>query len=437
MTLRAELIVPDEPVPPGESATAHLHVWNEGRIVDAYDLELLGPPAQWREGEASLGQLPVYPGNHEKINIPLLVPRTAELAPGELPFAIRVVSAENPDVVAVPEASLVIGAFQDAEIETVRSRTAGALWSSNLIVLRNTGNAPVTLRLRVSPESPEAPLRVRARRSRLQLAPGEKARVAVGVRVHPPGLVGAAAPWKVAAGAEWGGGEQERGASFVHRQRALLPKPLFKALVALAAVVVAAAVLWFSPVGKKTPAAKTESAKGPSQAEAVEQAEKKADAQEKEQKELEEKQAEAVGALRKQPLQTSLFVDSKSRKTSARYKVPKGYRLVLKTVQITASGPETGTLLLNAAGQPLASMGTHNAKDFTPKAPVSVKAGSAITLDLDCTAAPPPPAPSNGGAGAPSAGPGDGAAATCTATALVSGDLVPLEGPFAEPDPLQ
>ncbi|MDJ0466205.1 hypothetical protein [Streptomyces sp. H27-C3] len=443
MTLRAELIVPDEPVPPGESLTAHLHVWNEGRIVDAYDLELLGPPAVWSEGGASLGQLPVYPGNHEKINIPIAVPRDGDLAPGALPFAIRVVSTENPDVVEVPEAAVVIGEFRDVELEPVRSRTAGALWANNLVVLRNTGNVTMTVRLKSAPEQTDAPLRVRIRRSRLALAPGEKARVALAVRMAPPVWVGAPAQWKVTTSATWGE-EQTRSADFVHRQRALLPKPVFKALTVLTALVVAAAVLWFSPAGKKTPTAKTESAPGLSQADAVEQKEKKAAAREKEQEEKDKRQEEAEGALRKKTLQKALFVDSESKVLTDRYKVPKGYRLVLKTAQITASGTETSTLLLEAGGKPLASMSTRSAQDFTPKTPVVVKAGDTVTLTLDCKA-PPPPADdekpdteagggSDDGDGS-GAGGGSGETAACTATALVSGDLVPLEGPFSEPDP--
>ncbi|MFE0104590.1 hypothetical protein [Streptomyces sp. NPDC059009] len=446
MTVRAELVVPEEPVPPGESLTVHLHVWNEGRIVDAYDLELLGPPAEWDKDGGSLGQLPVYPGNHEKINIPLAVPRDGELRPGALPFAVRVASTENPEVVAVPEAAVIVGEFRDVELEPVRSRTTGALWANNLVVLRNTGNVALTLRLKSAPEQPDAPLRTRLRRSRLALAPGDKARVALAVRVRPPVWVGAPAQWRVTTSAAWGEGDQAHSTDFVHRQRALLSKAAFKALTALTALLIAAAVLWFSPIGKKTPTAKTESAPGLSQADAVEQKEKKAAAQEKKQKEKAEREEEEEGAPRKKTLQKALFVDSKSKALTDRYQVPKGYRLVFKTAQITASGTETSTLLLKAAGKPLASMSTQKAEDVTPKSPVVVKAGDTVTLALDCKA-PPPPAdgerPGDNGAGSGGAGsgekesgrPGPADPAACTATALLSGELVPLDGPFSEPDP--
>ncbi|MGW2232289.1 hypothetical protein ACWCRG_43500, partial [Streptomyces formicae] len=237
------------------------------------------------------------------------------------------------------------------------------------------------------------------------------------------------------------GGGRTRSADFVHRQRALLSKPAFKALTALTTLAVAAAVLWFSPVGKKTPTAKTESAPGLSQAEAEEQEEKKAAAQKKKKQEQDARQEEEKGALRKKPLQNALFADSQSKVLTDRYTVPKGYRLVFKTAQITASGTETSTLLLKVGGKPLASTSTQNAQDVTPKTPVVVKAGDTVDLILECKA-PPPTADGekpDGGAGGDgsSSGAGDGAAdtAACTATALISGDLVPLDGPFSEPDP--
>ncbi|MFC5722278.1 hypothetical protein ACFP1Z_19110 [Streptomyces gamaensis] len=438
MSVRAELTVPEDVITPGGSITAHLRVWNESRIVDAYRLRLLGPPAGWPDIDAQLGRLPVYPGNHEKINIPLTLPRDSELAPGRLTFAVRVASVEDPAAVAVPEAVINVGEFHDLAVETVRSRVGGALWSSNLIVLENTGNTTTAVRLRVAPEADDALVRPKLRRARLTLEPGEQARISIMTRVTNPKFTGAATPWKIGVTAGWDDG-QERTVSYVHRQHPLVPKPVLKALIAVTAVLITLVTLWFSPVGGKKPEAKTETAKGPTQQEEVKEAEKKAEDKKKqdeekkkkdeEKKKEDEKKAEAEkGALEKKPFQKSLALDTKKNKSSDSYTVAKGYRLAIKTVKMSASGPDNATVFLKAGSEQLQSTNVKNIKDYTPAAPRSLKEGQKLTVQVDCPVNAPNPNPSP--SGSPSAPP----AATCNVTAEVVGDLIPLKGPNAEPE---
>ncbi|MFJ6054573.1 hypothetical protein [Streptomyces sp. NPDC092307] len=428
MSVRAELTVPDGAVTPGSSLTAHLRVWNESRVVDAYRLRLIGAPAAWPGAEEDLGQLPVYPGCHETIGIPLTLPRDSGLAPRPLPFAVRVSSVEDADAVAVPEALLCVGAFQDTRATVVRARVGGALFSSNLILLENTGNAPSTVRLRAEPEAEGAPLAVRPRRSRLVLGPGERARVALTLRVMRPLLVGTAADWTVRA---YIGPDplDEREVSFVHHQRPLLPKAVLKAVVVLLALLVAFGALWLSPAGGGKPKVTSESAKGPSQLEAVRQAEKEsADASGKEREE-EQKQQEAQGALKKKPFRHSLTADSAAGRPAGTYTVEKGYRLSVKTVQITSSGPASGTLVLKAGSDQLVSVGLATSMDYTPAASLSLRQGSDLLLRVDCPVSPAPPTASPTASPAASGGP----APACLATAVVTGELIPLSGPDSEP----
>ncbi|MEC4017982.1 COG1470 family protein [Streptomyces sp. H27-D2] len=430
MTVRAELVVPAETVEPGGSLAADLHVWNEGRIVDAYDLTLLGPPGEW--GEKRLGQLPVYPGNHEKIIIPITVPRKIELRPGRVVFAVKVVSAENPTQVAIPEAEIDVGEFRDIEAELTRPQAGGRFSGSNLITLRNTGNTAISLRLRTAPEDSNAPLRSRMRSSRVPLRVGEKARVGVLLRVAAPIPVGKVANWNVDVSIEWGGAEARR-TTFVFQQRPLLTKAALKAATVLSAAAIAGVALWMSPIGGGSPQARTETIDGPSQAEQATSAKAKAEAQlakkekeEQEKEKKEEKKKEEDKALKRKPLQKSLFVQVKLGSKQAEYKAEKGYRLKLTTVQITATGPAAATLLLSRGSLPLATMSLSQAKDFTPKSPVELKGGEVLRLSVQCPASGGPQSsasPSPGTSPAPS---------LCTATALVTGELIPKSGPFSK-----
>ncbi|MFF4606426.1 hypothetical protein ACFY12_27310 [Streptomyces sp. NPDC001339] len=436
MTLRAQLVVPESAVEPGDSLTAQLLVWNESRIVDAYDLTLLGPPAQW--GEARLGQLAVYPGNHEQITIPLTVPRSSDIPPGALVFAVRVASAQDPAQVAVPEAEITIGAFREVEPELTRARLGGRFFGSNLVTLTNRGNTAVQLRLRTAPEDAEAPVRSRVRRSRVALRVGEKARIGVLLRVTRPVGLGTPVGWNVGVSAEWDAQEVRR-ENFTFEQRPLLTKRAVKALTALAAAAVAGTVLWMSPVGGGEPKAQTVSADGPSQQEQAKAAEQKTAKDEARKKKDEEKQkqekekaAEEAKAPKKKPLQRSLVVKLQGGTGQDALTVAKGYRLKLSAIQITAAGPPTATLTLTAGTLPLATMNLDKAKDFTPKTPVVIQEGQTVRLTVRC--------PAGGGTGPsvspPSSASPDGGTARaptdCSVIALVTGEQIPNQGPFSK-----
>lgn len=432
MSVRAELTVPEDAITPGEALTAHLRVWNESRIVDAYQLRLVGPPAWWSDAEADLGQLPVYPGNHEKINIPVSLPRDSDLAPGPLTFAVRVASVEDPGAVAVPEADIQVGEFHDADIEADRARVGGALWSSNLVVVENTGNATATVRLRVAPEAKDAPLKVSLRRSRLVLKPGEQARVSLVTRVRTPMFTGTAANWAIVIHIEQGHAD-DGSVSFTHRQRPLVPKPVLKGLVLGVTALIAFAALWISPVGGKKPKIEAESNKGPSQMEAVQEAEKKeAESQKKEEEkaEKEKKDHENAGAPKKNPLNKSIVASTvPGGKPEVEYTVPKGYRLTIKTVKLTSTG---GSVYLSAKGTQLISQPV-TSQDVAIPDELQPKEKEKISLRVEC---PVPPAvgltPTTGPSASANPPAVPNAPTTCTATAMLVGELVPLSGPNAE-----
>ncbi|HET6358875.1 hypothetical protein [Streptomyces sp.] len=430
MTLRAELAAPEGTVVPGTMLSADLHVWNEGRIVDAYDLTLLAPPGEW--GERKLGQLPVYPGMHEKIKIPITVPRSSDLRPGPVALGVQVTSVLDPSLVVVPEAEIDIAPFRDVEAELSRPQTVGRFSGSNLITLRNTGNAPVAVRLRTSPQDEKTPLRSRMRRSRVVLAVGERARVGVVLRAARPVAVGKDENWNVKITAEWDG-EAVRERVFTHRRRPVLTTGGLRATMVLMAVVVAGAALWLSPVAGGTRGPRTQTAAGPTQLEQVNSAAAKARqqlAQEKQKNEQDEKNEKAKKAPKKRQLQHPLFVQTTGGSKESAYTVETGYRLQLTTVQITAAG--NGTLLLSADGKPLGSVSLSQAKDITPKIPVTVPQGRTVRITVLCgegTSSSPTALPSPSLSPVPTAG-----AATCAATALVTGELIPDQKTPSEGD---
>ncbi|MFF3747717.1 COG1470 family protein [Streptomyces kronopolitis] len=427
--LRTELIVPEGQVQPGDSLTADLRVWNESPVVDAYRITLLGPPTTW--GEPSLGHVPVYPGSHETVTIPITVPSSGDLPPGPLVFAVRTVSTEDPARVDVAEGVLHIGEFQDAEVQLTRERLSGRLFGSNLIILRNTGNTPLRVRLRAAAKDKKAPIALQVRRSRVVLHTSERARVAIVLRAFRPIIVGEPAPWGVDVDIELDSGEV-RTDSFTYLQRPFLTKRALKIATMLAALGIAAVAVWISPLGGGTPKLKTESIKGATQEQQVKAQEVKAAAQkakgkkeeekkEQEQKKAAEKKKAEDEALKKKPLQQSLYVPVG--KNVDTYMVGKGYRLMLTAVQLTAAGPGDATLLLTAGKQVLATTTLDKASEFKLNEPVKVLQEQPLQLIINC------PVPHSSASRPPDE---RLTPSTCTATALLTGELIPLQGPYSK-----
>lgn len=439
MTLRAELIMPGDPAVPGEPVVADLLICNDGHIVDAYDLELLGLPGEW--GTRRLGRVVVYPGTSEQIGIPLVPPRSSDTAPGPLPFGVKVVSAECSELTAVPEAEVAVGEFWEVEARLARSTVKGRLGAAEFITLRNTGNAVAHVRIRCAPQEDSAPVRARTRRAKVVLQAGERARVGVDLVNTRPRLWGEPESCGMRLQIHWDT-QDGREFEFTYERRPFLTKKAVKALLALAATAVAGVGLWLSPLGGKAEP-KTQSLGGPSQqaqqhkreSERQQAAKKRRAAADKEKAKQERKQREK-GAPKQKTLQQPLNACSRDGTAVDTYSVPQGYQLRLTGVTITAAGPASGSWQLSAQHGPLATGGMDEPhQQAWGDSPYVVPGGKSITLTVDCT----PEASGTGrGPRSPGASPDTAAPAApsrCAATALLNGTLVPTKGPFASPLP--
>jgi hypothetical protein len=135
------LDIPVVTVAPGSVATTTLTVRNDSDIVEAYSLEVVGDCAAWSAVEPA--RVSLYPGTSETVTITLSPPRSPEIRAGERPFAVRVLPAEHPEAVRVPEGTVRIGEFHELETELVPRRRRGWLRGRYRLAVRNQGNTPV------------------------------------------------------------------------------------------------------------------------------------------------------------------------------------------------------------------------------------------------------------------------------------------------------
>lgn len=193
---------------PGGTASTTLTVRNDGDIVEAYRLEVVGDCAAWTTVEPE--RVSLYPGTSETVTIRLAPPRSPQVRAGDVPLAVRVLPTEHPESVRVPETTVHIEEFRELRAESAPKRRRGWLRGRYRLAVRNEGNSPV--RLGFTPAQPGEELKFDFRPATLKLEPGESAEVALRVRTGKPVWFGSPVTWPFTVEvAETGDGDGEDG----------------------------------------------------------------------------------------------------------------------------------------------------------------------------------------------------------------------------------
>lgn len=174
--------IPEVTVAPGGTATTSLTVRNDSDIVEAYSLEVAGDCAAWTTVEPA--RVSLYPGTSETVTIHLAPPRSPQVRAGAVPLAVRVLPAEHPEAVRVPETTVHVEEFHELRTELVPRRRHGWLRGRYRLTVRNQGNAPVETGF--SPGQAGDELRFAFAPPRRTLEPGESAEVRLLVRTGRP-----------------------------------------------------------------------------------------------------------------------------------------------------------------------------------------------------------------------------------------------------------
>ncbi|MER5771922.1 hydrolytic protein [Streptomyces sp. NPDC001985] len=181
MTTSAELDRPTVTVSPGAEATMPLTVRNDSDIVEAYTLEVVGDCAAW--STVLPARVSLYPGTSEVVTVRLAPPRSHEVRAGETPLGVRVLPAERPGSVVVPEATVIIEPFHELRADLDPRRRRGWLGARFRTSVRNRGNTPVGVAL--TGRQPGEELRLSFTPDVLRLEPGESAEARLRVRAQP------------------------------------------------------------------------------------------------------------------------------------------------------------------------------------------------------------------------------------------------------------
>lgn len=176
---------------PGGEATTSLTVRNGSDIVEAYSLEVVGDCAAWTTVEPA--RVSLYPGTSETVSVRLAPPRSPDVRAGQVPLGIRVLPAEHPESVTVPETTVHIGAFRELSAELEPRRRRGWLGARYRTAVRNQGNTPVDIAFSAKQDGEE--LRFGFAPERPRLEPGESTESRLRVRTRRLIWFGQPAAW--------------------------------------------------------------------------------------------------------------------------------------------------------------------------------------------------------------------------------------------------
>ncbi|WP_432039273.1 hydrolytic protein [Streptomyces cucumeris] len=241
-------------------------VRNDSDIVEAYTLEVVGDCAPWTTVEPP--RVSLYPGTSETVTIRLTPPRSPEIRAGEVPLGVRVLPAEHPESVRVPETTVHIGEFRELRTELAPRRRRGWLRGRYQLAVRNQGNTPV--RVGITPGQAGEELGFAVSPAEPRLEPGESAEVRLRVRTGKPVWFGAPVVWPFTLAATGtGDGQGERGESRPDEDAVRAPLdaefvqiPVFpRWLLVLLAALLALLLAWFALVRPAVRSAAKEAAK--------------------------------------------------------------------------------------------------------------------------------------------------------------------------------
>lgn len=228
-------------VEPGGEATVVLTVRNSGTVVDQFAIEIVGDAGAWATADPPT--LSLFPGAQETTRITFRPPRVATTPAGPVRFGAMARSQEDPDGSTVEEGTLQVGGFLAPAAELAPRTSHGSRSGRHDLAIDNRGN----LRLETALEGldPDRLVRFDFDPPTLSIEPGAAAFAKLLVKPARSFWRGPAKtrPFQVAIRPD-APGAVPLVVDGSYLQESILPSWFLRALIALAAALIGAILLW-------------------------------------------------------------------------------------------------------------------------------------------------------------------------------------------------
>ena len=221
-------------VEPGSQVATRVRIRNTGEVVDQFSFEALGPAAVWASFEPPV--LSLLPDADGIAEVRFAPPRQPATRAGTVPFGVRVLAQEDPQGSAVAEGDLVVGRYDDIVAEVVPRTARGRTVGHHDLAVQNRGNAP--LKARLTAIDPERRVRFAFSPPEALARPGSATVARVDVRPRRRFLRGASVTHVYTIRLQ-SADQPPIDVAGAFLQEPLIPKWVPRALVALAALVLA------------------------------------------------------------------------------------------------------------------------------------------------------------------------------------------------------
>ena len=241
MPATATLAAKTVKVTPGGEAVSEVKVRNSGSIVDQFTLEVLGDSAAWAIVEPAV--VPLFPGAEATARIRFKPPKSSSVLARPVPFAVRVRSREDPKASLVEEGIVEVGPYNDTFAELIPRTAKGRSRARAQLALDNKGNTRVNARLTAA--DPDRKLNFAISPQALSPEPGTASFAQIRLSPRQRFLTGPPKvnPYKVMVHQD---GLPTITVDGSMQQEGLIPGWLIPAAIALLALLLVLAILWFT-----------------------------------------------------------------------------------------------------------------------------------------------------------------------------------------------
>lgn len=231
-------------VDPGTESAVEMRVRNTGSVLDEFSFSPVGMAQGWISVEPPTVSL--FPGAEEGVQVHFRPPRLHTTLAGASPFAVKVVPREDPESTSVVEGTLHVTLFEEQGVDLVPTTSRGRRTGTHSLLVRNTGNAALALRL--GGVDPRDHLRFDFSPSTLLVEPGTAQYSQVKVRPRQTFWRGEPRTWPFQLVLNEEGRGQLQTLDGAMLQEPLAPEWLGRAIAGVVAGLLLLTLLWFALV---------------------------------------------------------------------------------------------------------------------------------------------------------------------------------------------
>ncbi|MGW6262616.1 COG1470 family protein [Streptomyces sp. NPDC055085] len=132
---------------PGQAIDCQIELYNNSSVVDQFSIELIGPAIEWASIEPEIVNL--FPDGQASATLTFNPPRSSEVKSGDVPFAVRVTSREDPEGSRIEEGVIHVQEFKELGAEFIPTGSHGSFRTRHRLAVDNLSNHDISASIKL------------------------------------------------------------------------------------------------------------------------------------------------------------------------------------------------------------------------------------------------------------------------------------------------